>query len=138
MDTLCDYHNFDIQWGNHDILWMGAAAGNDCCIANALRLAMRYGNLAALEDGYGINLLPLATFAMEAYADDPCEFFGPKTDPQNNPYNNKTLRLMGQMHKAISIIQFKLEADIIRRRPEFHMEDRLLLHHIDFERRNLS
>ena len=135
MDTLCDYHNFDIQWGNHDILWMGAAAGNDCCIANALRLAMRYGNLAALEDGYGINLLPLATFAMEAYADDPCEFFGPKTDPQNNPYNNKTLRLMGQMHKAISIIQFKLEADIIRRRPEFHMEDRLLLHHIDFEKK---
>ena len=88
-----------------------------------------------IEDGYGINLLPLATFAMEAYADDPCEFFGPKTDPQNNPYNNKTLRLMGQMHKAISIIQFKLEADIIRRRPEFHMEDRLLLHHIDFEKK---
>ena len=135
MDTLCDYHNFDIQWGNHDILWMGAASGNDCCIANALRLAMRYGNLAALEDGYGINLLPLATFAMETYADDPCEFFGPKTDPQNNPYNNKTLRLMGQMHKAISVIQFKLEADIIRRRPEFHMGDRLLLHHIDFDKK---
>ena len=72
MDTLCNYHNFDIQWGNHDILWMGAASGNDCSIANVLRLAMRYGNLSALEDGYGINLLPLATFAMETYADDPC------------------------------------------------------------------
>lgn len=135
MDTLCDYHNFDIQWGNHDILWMGAASGNDCCIANALRLAMRYGNLSALEDGYGINLLPLATFAMETYANDPCEFFGPKTDPQTTSYNHKTLRLIGQMHKAISIIQFKLEADIIRRRPEFQMEDRLLLHHIDFEKK---
>lgn len=78
MDILCDYHNFDVQWGNHDILWMGAAAGNDCCMANVLRLAMRYGNLAALEDGYGINLLPLATFAMETYADDPCTLFDRK------------------------------------------------------------
>lgn len=80
MDTLCNYHNFDIQWGNHDILWMGAAAGNKCSIANVLRLAMRYGNLPALEDGYGINLLPLATFAMEAYADDPCTQFYPKAE----------------------------------------------------------
>ena len=78
MDTLCDYHNFDIQWGNHDLLWMGAASGNDACIANVIRLSMRYGNLATLEDGYGINLLPLATFAMDAYADDPCTVFVPK------------------------------------------------------------
>ncbi len=134
MDTLCHYHNFDIQWGNHDILWMGAAAGNDCSIANVLRLAMRYGNLPALEDGYGINLLPLATFAMEVYKDDPCTFFGPKVDKTASTYNEKTIRLMAQMHKAISIIQFKLEAEIIRRRPEFDMEDRLLLHCIDFER----
>lgn len=135
MDTLCNYHNFDIQWGNHDILWMGAASGNKCSIANVLRLAMRYGNLPALEDGYGINLLPLATFAMETYADDPCTQFYPKEyDAQ---YSDKTLRMIAQMHKAISIIQFKLEAEIIRRRPEFEMEDRLLLHHIDFEKKVL-
>lgn len=135
MDTLCNYHNFDIQWGNHDILWMGAASGNKCSIANVLRLAMRYGNLPALEDGYGINLLPLATFAMETYADDPCTQFYPKEyDAQ---YSDKTLRMIAQMHKAISIIQFKLEAEIIRRRPEFEMEDRLLLHHIDFEKKIL-
>ena len=135
MDTLCNYHNFDIQWGNHDILWMGAAAGNDCCIANVLRLAMRYGNLSALEDGYGINLLPLATFAMEAYADDPCTIFTPKVDKTSCTYNEKTLRLIAQMHKAISVIQFKLEAELINRHPEFEMEDRLLLHHIDFDRK---
>ena len=104
MDTLCNYHNFDIQWGNHDILWMGAASGNDCSIANVLRLAMRYGNLSALEDGYGINLLPLATFAMETYADDPCKCFTPKIDKAVSPYNDKTIRLIAQMHKAISII----------------------------------
>lgn len=135
MDTLCDYHNFDIQWGNHDILWMGAASGNDCCIANVLRLAMRYGNLSALEDGYGINLLPLATFAMEAYANDPCEYFVPKIAPENSTYNDKTLRLISQMHKAITIIQFKLEAAAILRHPEFEMNDRMLLHHIDFKRK---
>ena len=135
MDTLCNYHNFDIQWGNHDILWMGAASGNKCSIANVLRLAMRYGNQPALEDGYGINLLPLATFAMETYADDPCTQFYPKEyDAQ---YSDKTLRMIAQMHKAISIIQFKLEAEIIRRRPEFEMEDRLLFHHIDFEKKVL-
>lgn len=133
MDTLCDYHNFDIQWGNHDILWMGAASGNDCCIANVLRLAMRYGNLSALEDGYGINLLPLATFAMEAYANDPCEYFAPKIAPESSAYNDKTLRLISQMHKAITIIQFKLEAAAILRHPEFDMNNRMLLHHIDFK-----
>lgn len=132
MDLLCEYHNFDIQWGNHDILWMGAAAGNDCCIANLLRLAMRYGNMGVLEDGYGINLLPLATFAMETYADDPCELFGPKEfEGKHNP---KTLRMIAQMHKAISIIQFKLEAQIIQRRPDFEMDDRMMLHRIDFDR----
>lgn len=135
MDTLCDYHNFDIQWGNHDILWMGAASGNDCCIANVLRLAMRYGNLSALEDGYGINLLPLATFAMEAYANDPCQYFAPKIAPESSTYNDKTLRLIAQMHKAITIIQFKLEAAAILRHPEFDMNSRLLLHHIDFKRK---
>ena len=135
MDILCNYHNFDIQWGNHDILWMGAAAGNDCNIANVLRMAMRYGNLSAIEDGYGINLLPLATFSMETYANDPCEYFLPKIDKAASPFNEKTIRLISQMHKAITVIQLKLEAETIRRRPEFRMDDRLLLHHIDFSRK---
>ena len=134
MDTLCDYHNFDIQWGNHDILWMGAASGNDACIANVIRMSMRYANLATLEDGYGINLLPLATFAMDTYADDPCTIFAPKMNFADANYNEKTLRLITQMHKAITIIQFKLEAEIINRRPEFDMDNRKLLHKIDFER----
>ena len=134
MDTLCDYHNFDIQWGNHDILWMGAASGNDACIANVIRMSMRYANLATLEDGYGINLLPLATFAMDTYADDPCTIFAPKMNFADAEYNEKTLRLITQMHKAITVIQLKLEAEIISRRPEFSMENRKLLHLVDFER----
>ena len=134
MDTLCDYHNFDIQWGNHDILWMGAASGNDACIANVIRLSMRYGNLATLEDGYGINLLPLATFAMDTYGDDPCTVFMPKTDFFDVQHNEKTLKLIAQMHKAITVIQFKLEAAIIDRRPEFGMQGRKLLDKIDYKR----
>ena len=134
MDTLCDYHNFDIQWGNHDLLWMGAASGNDACIANVIRLSMRYGNLGTLEDGYGINLLPLATFAMDAYADDPCAIFAPKMTFADGQHNEKTLRLIAQMHKAITVIQFKLEAAIINRRPEFGMEGRKLLDKIDYAR----
>ena len=134
MDTLCNYHNFDIQWGNHDILWMGAAAGNEACMANVIRMSMRYANLATLEDGYGINLLPLATFAMAVYGDDPCTCFEPRTDFADAEYNEKTLRLITQMHKAIAIIQFKLEAAIIDRHPEYGMEDRKLLHRIDFAR----
>lgn len=135
MDILCDYHNFDVQWGNHDILWMGAAAGNDCCIANVIRIALRYGNQAVLEDGYGINMLPLATFAMEAYADDPCTMFFPRPYNTEPEMSEKALHMMAQLHKAISIIQFKLEAEIIRRRPDFEMEDRMLLHHIDFKKK---
>lgn len=134
MDTLCNYHNFDIQWGNHDILWMGAAAGNAGSIANVIRMCMRYGNLATLEDGYGINLLPLATFAMEVYGDDPCELFIPRTNASDATFDEKTTQLIARMHKAITIIQFKLEGEIIRRRPEFGMDDRLLLHHIDLRR----
>ena len=134
MDTLCDYHNFDIQWGNHDILWMGAASGNEACMANVIRMALRYANLSTLEDGYGINLLPLATFAMETYKDDPCTVFVPKVDVASSHHNEKTLRLISQMHKAITVIQFKLEATIIDRRPEFGMESRKLLHRIDRSR----
>ncbi len=134
MDTLCNYHNFDIQWGNHDILWMGAASGNTSCMANVIRMSMRYGNMATLEDGYGINLLPLATFAMDAYANDPCTIFMPKASDEDSRYNEKTRRLIAQMHKAITVIQFKLEADIINRRPEFNMDNRKLLENIDFEK----
>ena len=133
MDTLCDYHHFDIQWGNHDILWMGAASGNDACIANAIRTALRYANMATLEDGYGINLLPLATFAMETYKNDPCTQFQSRTSISDEHFDEKTLRLFAQMHKAIAIIQFKLEGEIIMRRPEFHMDHRLLLNFIDYQ-----
>lgn len=134
MDMLCSYHNFDMQWGNHDILWMGAAAGNDACIANVLRLSLRYSNMATLEDGYGINLVPLATFAMETYKDDPCIQFGPKVEEKDKVEDAKTNRLLAQMHKAISVIQFKLEARLIDKHPEWGMEDRKLLHKIDLKR----
>lgn len=127
MDTLCGYDHFDIQWGNHDALWMGASAGNDACIANVLRLSLRYCNMATLEDGYGINLVPLATFAMETYGDDLCENFMPNVvDPEHAP-DEKSLMLLARMHKAISIIQFKLEAALIDKRPEWSMADRKLL-----------
>ena len=131
MDILCDYHNFDIQRGNHDLLWMGAAAGNRACVANVIRMCLRFGNMATLEDGYGINLLPLATFAMEVYGDDPCTLFLPQTKFADNGMDEKTEHLVAQMHKAMTILQFKLEGEIIRRRPEFGMDDRLLLNHLD-------
>ena len=131
LDTLRKYHSWDIQWGNHDILWMGAAAGNDACICNVLRLSLRYANLATLEEGYGINLLPLATFALDTYADDPCEEFMPRL-LKGATMDEKTRQLTAKMHKAISIMQFKTEAQIFHRRPEWQMEDRCLLEHIDF------
>ena len=131
MDYLLTRENFDIQWGNHDALWMGAAAGCDPCIATVLRLSLRFGNMATLEDGYGINLLPLATFAMEFYAQDPCKEFIPHTE---KPLDEKTCRLIAQMHKAISIIQFKLEALTRLEHPEWKMNSQGTLENIDFER----
>lgn len=131
MDTLRTYHNWDIQWGNHDILWMGACAGNNACICNVLRLSLRYANLATLEDGYGINLVPLATFAMDVYGDDPCEEFIPKL-LKDNRMDEKTMQLTAKMHKAICIIQFKEEAHIFNRRPEWGMQDRCMLNTIDY------
>lgn len=134
MDRLEQYHNVDIQWGNHDILWMGAAAGNRACMAGVIRMCLRYGNMATLEDGYGINLLPLATFAMETYKEENVQaLFHPNTKYTDYSFDDKTLRLMAQMHKAITIIQFKLEGQIIARHPEYKMEDRLLLHLVDYE-----
>ena len=134
MDILSGYHNWDIQWGNHDILWMGACAGNEACVCNVIRLSLRYANLATLEEGYGINLVPLATFAMENYGDDPCEEFLPKTSGGSADIDDKTRRLTAQMHKAITVIQFKVEAAIISRHPEWGMQDRLLLNNVDMER----
>ena len=133
LDTLRQYHAWDIQWGNHDMLWMGASAGNDACICNVLRLSLRYANLATLEEGYGINLVPLATFALETYGDDPCTEFIPRL-LKGISMDDKTLQLTAKMHKAISVIQFKQEASIFHRRPEWNMEDRCLLETIDFEK----
>lgn len=135
MDTLMQYHSWDIQWGNHDMLWMGACSGNDACICNVIRLSLRYANLLTLEDGYGINLMPLATFAMEHYNDDPCTLFMPILNSENqNRFDEKTIRLMGMMHKAITILQFKAEAQIFLRNPSWKMEDRCLLRNINFEK----
>lgn len=131
MDTLCSYHSVDVQWGNHDIVWMGAASGHLACIANVIRMAAHYGNLATIEDGYGINLLPLATFAMEVYGDVNCDAFSIRF---NTDYNTKDLSLDIKMHKAMTIIQFKLEGQLMLRHPEFMMEDRMLLHRIDYEK----
>ena len=133
MDTLRQYHSWDIQWGNHDILWMGASAGNNACICNVLRLCLRYANLATIEE-YGINLVPLATFALETYGDDPCEEFIPRVLDDNQQLDEKTLQLTARMHKAIAVIQFKEEAKIISRHPEWQMDDRCLFDHIDYER----
>ena len=133
MELLCNYHDFDIQWGNHDIEWMGAAAGNAALIATVLRVSIRYANVETLEEGYSINLLPLATLAIDTYGNDPCTQFLTK-DFENNPRLKRSAMLMARMHKAISIIQFKLEGQIIKRHPEYHMDDRLLLDKIDPEK----
>lgn len=131
MDKLMTYHSLDIQWGNHDVLWMGAAAGQKGCIANVIRICARYGNLDILEDGYGINLLPLATFALDTYGSDPCACFQLKGANACSPSETE---LNIRMHKAISIIQFKVEGQIIKEHPEFCLEDRNLLHRIDLDK----
>lgn len=138
MDNLSSYHSWDIQWGNHDILWMGALAGNKACICNVIRLSLRYANMVTLEDGYGINLLPLATFAMDTYKDDPCEEFIPKLYGDSKDFDEKSRRLTAMMHKAITIIQFKEEAAIYRCHPEWNMTDRILLSDIDYDRGTIN
>lgn len=135
MDTLSTYHSVDVQWGNHDVVWMGAASGHLACIATVIRIATRYGNLDTLEDGYGINLIPLATFAMETYQDTDCSAFAIK---YNTDYNTKDLSLDMKMHKAIAVLQFKLEGQLILRHPEFSMENRMLLHRIDYENKTVE
>ena len=135
LDTLCEYHSVDVQWGNHDVVWMGAASGSLACIANVVRMAARYGNLATLEDGYGINLLPLVTFALETYSDSNCDAFKIK---YNTDYNTKDLSMDTKMHKAMAIIQFKLEGQVIMRNPEFGMESRLLLDKVNYEKKTVT
>lgn len=133
LDSLMQYHEVDIQWGNHDILWMGAAAGSEACIANVIRFSLRYGNMETLENGYGISMLPLASFALATYRDDPCELFIPKL-PKDHNFTSQEIRLLAQMQKAITIIQFKLESQVIKRRPHYLMNDRLLLDMVDYAR----
>ncbi|MBR0105559.1 MAG: fructose-1,6-bisphosphatase [Firmicutes bacterium] len=133
MDALSNYHSFDIQWGNHDVAWMGAAAGSQALICNVIRISAKYSNLDIIEDGYGINLIPLATFALSAYKDDPCTNFMPDNCKEDDLSAYQESSLIAKMHKAIAVIQFKEEYQIIQRHPEFNMDSRNMLHKIDFE-----
>ena len=133
LDVLSTVRDYDIQWGNHDIEWMGAMAGNMALLATVLRVSIRYANIETLEEGYGINLLPLANFAMTIYGDDQCTIWQTK-DFDNNPRLTRSAQLMAKMHKAISIIQFKLEGQTVLRHPEWHMDDRAVLDKIDYEK----
>lgn len=126
IDKLINHHNVDIQWGNHDMLWMGAALGNRACIANVIRICARYSNTDILEEGYGINLLPLARFVIDTYKNDDCKSFRPKDGSSDE--------LMAKIHKGISIIQFKIEGEISNRHPDFNLENRQMLHRIDYEK----
>ncbi len=133
LDVLSTVRDYDIQWGNHDIEWMGAMLGNQALIATVLRVSIRYANIETLEEGYGINLLPLANFAMETYGNDDCTIWQTR-DFENNPRLTRSAQLMAKMHKAISIIQFKLEGQTVRRHSEWGMDHRALLHLIDLRR----
>lgn len=133
MEELMQYPHVDIQWGNHDIHWMGAAAGSACCVASVIRLAMSYNNFDLIEDGYGINLRPLSAFASTAYQHDPCERFMPHL-LDDNLYDPIDAQQAAKMHKAIAIIQFKLEGQLLQRHPEYHMAHRVLLTAIDYQK----
>ena len=139
LDTLSRYHSWDIQWGNHDVLWMGAMAGNRACQCNVIRLSLRYANMTTLEEGYGINLMPLATFAMDTYGNDPCEEFIPKISSADSArVDEKSIRLAALMHKAITVLQFKEEAAIIKRHAKWKMSDRLMLNYIDYDKGTIT
>ncbi len=133
MDKLMNFHSLDIEWGNHDILWMGAASGNEACIANVVRICSRYDNLATLEEGYGINIRPLSVFATEVYKNDDCKAFLPR-NREVSKYSNTDKIVLSKIHKAISIIQFKIEGKLIKKHPEYKMDDRLLLDKIDIKK----
>ena len=138
IDLLENYHHWDITWGNHDILWMGAAAGNDACMCSVIRLSLRYGNLSTLEDGYGINLVPLATFSMDHYMDDPCTEFLPKLSGGSEHMDDKTRLLTARMHKAIAVLQFKVEAQLYEQHPEWGMKDRELFNSINYKKGTIT
>ncbi len=132
LDTLLNYHSVDVQWGNHDISWMGAAAGSLACIASVLAISTKYSNFDCLEDGYGINMRPLAVFALETYGDDPCDCFILR-NPNKISITQHDAKFWAKMHKAISIIQFKLEGQVILRHPEFQMQNHLMLDKINYQ-----
>ena len=133
IEKLMNFHSLDIQWGNHDILWMGATLGNQACIATVVRNSARYNNIGTLEDAYGINTRPLSTFAQETYKNDNCEKFLPK-EFDYNKYDNSDRKLIAKIHKAITIIQFKLEGQMIKKHPEYNLNDRLLLDKMDLKK----
>lgn len=137
IDTLMKFHSLDIQWGNHDILWMGAACGNKSCIANVIRICSRYDNIDTLEDGYGINIRPLSIFALKTYKDDDCKKFIPKVYDYNK-YILSDESTIAKIHKAISIIQFKLEGNLILNHPEYEMDNRLLLDKINYKTKTVQ
>lgn len=137
MDELMSIHSVDIQWGNHDILWMGAALGHPLMVATAIRIALRYSNLECLEEGYGINMLPLGHLAMDVYREDPCLEFMPRRSNEEF-YAEKDRLLIARMQKAIAVIQFKLEGQLVKRRKAFKMEDRNLLEQVDYEKGTIS
>ncbi|MYL61284.1 fructose-bisphosphatase class III, partial [Virgibacillus halodenitrificans] len=124
MDTLINYHSVDIQWGNHDVLWLGAFSGSKVCLANIIRICARYDNLDIIEDAYGINLRPLQNLAEKYYGDNPA--FRPKRNSDKELSEQEALQIT-KIHQAIAMIQFKLEMPIIKRRPNFNMKRRLLL-----------
>ncbi|MCR5667139.1 MAG: fructose-1,6-bisphosphatase [Eubacterium sp.] len=132
MDTLMAHHSVDIQWGNHDVIWMGAAAGETCCMANLLRISAKYGNLNVLEDGYGINMIPLVKLALNTYADDPCDCF--KLNYREDEYDATDAELDKKMHKAIAVIQFKLEGQKMLEHPDFDMNERMIMNTMDLEK----
>ena len=134
IDTFMDGHELDIQWGNHDVLWMGAASGSAACMANVIRICARYNNLEIIEDAYGISLRPLITFAEMVYKEDRYEPFMPKINTEDeSKIFPEEIRQIAKMNQAISIIQFKLEGEIIKRHPEFDMADRMVLDFINYE-----
>ncbi|NRD79765.1 fructose-1,6-bisphosphatase [Bacillus sp. BRMEA1] len=135
IETLIDYHSVDIQWGNHDVLWMGAFAGSKVCLANIIRICARYDNLSIIEDVYGINLIPLLNLAEKYYEDNPA--FRPKSHSDKKRSDLELLQIT-KMHQAIAMIQFKLEMPIIKRRPDFHMSERLLLEKINYDTNEIT
>jgi len=136
MDKLANHHRVDIQWGNHDVVWMGAASGSDICVAEVLRVSLRYGNFLTVEQGYGISLRPLAVFALKTYENDDCTMYIPKDD--GNIFSETEKKELAKMHKAIAVIRFKLEGSLVARRPKWDLQDRLLLSKIDYKKNTVN